>query len=206
MYNVKQAKILLKMIISKAEFLQGAVDFQNFPIFNLPEIGFIGRSNVGKSSLINSIMMRKNLARTSSTPGKTREINFYLVEKKWILVDMPGLGYATSGKTDRKRWATLNYTFLEKRESLNLVCVLIDSRHNPMDTDIALIEFLENIGRKFIIILTKCDKISKNNIEERKAQIEGLVSLCQYCLEVLPYSSTSGLGRVELIGIIKKMT
>jgi len=192
------------MIISKAEFLQGAVEESMFPITNYPEIGFIGRSNVGKSSLINSIVMRKNLARISSTPGKTREINFFLIENKWILVDMPGLGYASIGKTHRERWATLNYTYLEKRNSLKFVCVLIDSRHDPMEKDIALIEFLENISRKYLIILTKCDKISKQAIIERKEQLDNLVSLCNNCIEVLPYSSVSDLGRKELIGIIKK--
>jgi GTP-binding protein len=192
------------MIISKAEFLLGVTDKEKFPDFDFPEVGFIGRSNVGKSSLINSIVMRKNLARTSSAPGKTREINFFLVENKWILVDMPGLGYATIGKSHRENWAKLNYFFLENRESLKFVCVLIDCRHDPMETDIELIEFLENIERKYLIILTKCDKISKAAIQERKEQLENLVSLCKNCIEVLPYSSVSDLGRNELIGIIKK--
>jgi GTP-binding protein len=133
------------MIISKAEFIIGVAEENKFPTLNLPEIAFIGRSNVGKSSLINNIVMRKNLARISSAPGKTREINFFVVENKWLLVDMPGLGYATIGKSHRERWAELNYKYLEKRETLKFVCVLIDSRHEPMDTDIALIEFLENI-------------------------------------------------------------
>jgi len=192
------------MIISKAEFIIGVAEENKFPVLSLPEIAFIGRSNVGKSSLINSIVMRKNLARTSSAPGKTREINFFLVENKWILVDMPGLGYATIGKSHRERWAELNYKYLEQRESLKFVCVLIDSRHDPMNTDISLIEFLENIGRRYLIILTKCDKISTVAITERKKQIEGLTTLCQHCIEVLPYSSVSDLGRKELIGIIKK--
>jgi GTP-binding protein len=192
------------MIISKAEFIIGVAEENKFPILNLPEIAFIGRSNVGKSSLINNIVMRKNLARTSSAPGKTREINFFVVENKWILVDMPGLGYATIGKSYRERWAELNYKYLEQRESLKFICVLIDSRHDPMNTDIALIEFLENIGRKYLIILTKCDKISAKAITERTKQLEELTALCQHCIEVLPHSSVSGLGRNELIGIIKK--
>jgi len=191
------------MIISKAEFIIGVTEEKKLPVLNLPEIAFIGRSNVGKSSLINNIVMRKNLARKSSAPGKTREINFFAVENKWILVDMPGLGYATIGKTHRERWAELNFKYLEKREALKFVCVLIDSRHDPMNTDIELIEFLENIGRKYLVILTKCDKISTVAITERKKQLEHLTSFCQHCLEVLPHSSISGLGRNEMIGIIK---
>ncbi|MDR0926219.1 MAG: ribosome biogenesis GTP-binding protein YihA/YsxC [Ignavibacteria bacterium] len=194
------------MIISNAKFLLGVTEETKFPILNLPEIAFIGRSNVGKSSLINSIVMRKKLAKISAAPGKTREINFFSVEDKWILVDMPGLGYATIGKAHRERWATLNYAYLEKREPLKFVCVLIDSRHDPMDKDIELIEFLEGIGKEYLIVLTKCDKISKNVIEERKIQLEHITSLCEHCLEVLPYSSVTDLGRNEMLGIIKKMT
>ena len=193
-------------IISKAEFLVGVVDENKFPDFKLPEIAFIGRSNVGKSSLINNIVMRKKLAKISSTPGKTKEINFFKVENKWLLIDMPGLGYATIGKLQREKWTALNYAYMQNRKNLKFVCVLIDSRHNPMRTDIALIEFLENIGRKYLIILTKCDKISAASILERKQQLENLVAYCKNCIEVLPYSLVSGLGRNELIGIIKNNT
>ena len=192
-------------IISKAEFLLGVVDENKFPTFELPEVAFTGRSNVGKSSLINSIVMQKNLAKTSSAPGKTKEINFFKVENKWLLVDMPGFGYATIGKTHREKWANLNYFYLENRDNLKFVCVLIDSRHDPMQTDIALIEFLENVGKKYLIILTKCDKLSAANVSARKQQIENIVVHCENCIEVLPYSSVSGLGRGELVGIIKNM-
>jgi GTP-binding protein len=193
-------------IISNAEFILGVVDENRFPSFDLPEVAFIGRSNVGKSSLINNIVMRKHLAKISSAPGKTREINFFKVENKWLLVDMPGLGYATIGKSYREKWATLNYYYLQNRDDLKFVCILIDSRHDPMQTDIALIEFLENIGRKYLIVLTKCDKISNKNISARKQQIENLVVLCKNCIDVLPHSSMSGIGRNKLIGIIKHHT
>ncbi|MGI6369058.1 MAG: YihA family ribosome biogenesis GTP-binding protein [Ignavibacteria bacterium] len=188
----------------QATFIKGAVAPDQFPELNLPEVGFIGRSNVGKSSLINSIVMRKNLARISSTPGKTREINFFLVQEKWVLVDMPGYGYAAVGKSHRKKWAILNNIYIQERKPLKFVCILIDGRHDPMPIDLELIENLENIGRKYLIILTKCDKISKKNIVARKEQIENIVSLCNHCIEVLPYSTVSNLGRNELIGIIKK--
>ncbi len=191
------------MLIQKATFIKGALEPNQFPDLDMPEIGFIGRSNVGKSSLINSIVMRKNLARISSTPGKTREINFFVVEEKWVLVDMPGYGYAAIGKAHREKWAVLNNTYIQKRIPLKFLCTLIDGRHDPMPIDLELIEFLENINRKYLIIITKCDKLSKKAIEERKEQIEGIVSQCNNCIEVLPYSSVSKLGRKELLGIIK---
>lgn len=190
------------MIISKVEFIAGAVELEKMPVLNKPEIGFIGRSNVGKSSLINSIVMRKNIAHTSSAPGKTREINFYLVENRWVLVDMPGFGYATIGKTYKELWSKLNFAYLESREPLRLVCILMDSRHDPMEIDLALVERLENIGRKYAIILTKCDKLSKQAIIDREEQVRNIVSQCKNCVDVLPYSSVNGTGRRELIGII----
>lgn len=196
----------MAIVIPNAVFLLGATEMSQCPKYELPEIAFIGRSNVGKSSMINSIVMRKQLAFTSSAPGKTREINFFAVDDKWILVDMPGLGYATIGKQHREKWEKVNYEYLTKRENLKLVCVLVDSRHDPQKYDLALIEYLENIGKNYLLVMTKCDKLSAQAVVERKAQLDALVSQCQFCSEVLPYSSVSGLGRNELVGIIKKYT
>ncbi len=188
----------------RAEFILGAANSTQFPKINMPEAAFAGRSNVGKSSLINSLVLNKNLAKTSSTPGKTQQINFFNIESKWILADLPGFGYAAASKEDRKKWSELNYNYLESRENLKLVCSLIDSRHDPMDSDIALIERLENLGRDYLLILTKCDKISKKAVIDRKQQIEHLVSQCSHCREVLPYSSQTSMGRFELIAILNK--
>jgi len=195
------------MAISKiynAEFMLGCVKKEHFPNSDLPEIAFAGRSNVGKSSLINSFVHRKNLARISSTPGKTQEINFFSIDKKWILVDMPGFGYTSKGKNKKEQWAKLNFQYLEDRENLKLVCCLIDSRHDPQKHDLALIEWLENQEREYIIILTKCDKINLIQIEERMEQIKHLVSECQYNKEVISYSSVKEIGRKDLMGIVKK--
>jgi GTP-binding protein len=190
--------------VASANFLLGVTDRNKFPDFQMPEVAFIGRSNVGKSSLINSLVLRKNLARISSEPGKTREINFFCIDDAWILVDMPGLGYATIGKAHREKWAALNYYYLENRECLNFTCILIDGRHNPMQTDISLIEHLENLGKDYLIVLTKCDKLSNAAILERKSQLENLTSLCEHCIEVLPYSSVTNMGRNDLFGIIRR--
>lgn len=187
-----------------ADFVSGATTPEQFPELKYPEIAFIGRSNVGKSSLINSIVLRKNLARISSTPGKTQQINFFIVHSKWSFADLPGFGYASTGKDNRVKWEKLNNKYLETRINLVLTCMLIDSRHEPMEKDLGLIETLEILKRNYIIILTKTDKISKKNIEERKEQFNELVQKCSHCLEVLPYSTINNTGRNDLIGIIKR--
>lgn len=190
--------------IYNAEFMLGCTKQEQFPNSKLPEIAFAGRSNVGKSSLINSFVHRKNLARTSSTPGKTQEINFFSVDNKWILVDMPGFGYTSKGKQKKEQWAKLNFDYLQNRENLKLVCVLIDSRHDPQKHDLSLIEWLENNQKKYLIILTKCDKIKPTQINERLEQITHLVSQCNFNHEVISYSSVKEIGRKELMAIVKK--
>jgi GTP-binding protein len=188
----------------EASFFTGASAPVHFPPTKLSEIAFVGRSNVGKSSLINSIVRRKQLALTSSTPGKTQQINFFSVENQWMLVDLPGFGYASVGKAKRLEFSKLNYSYLEQREQLRMVCMLIDSRHDPGTIDIGLIEWLEDNGIRYTIILTKCDKIKTLEVEERKKQIQDLVQYCSHCVDVLPYSSVSNLGREQLWGIIKR--
>jgi len=188
----------------QTEFILGAAKKEQFPNIGKPEAAFCGRSNVGKSSLLNSIVLRKNIARTSSTPGKTQQINFYNVEDKWVLADLPGFGYAAIGKKYREVWSELNWNYLQKQDCLKLVCVLIDSRHDPMATDLNIIEQLENLNKKYLIILTKCDKINKKAVAQRKQQLEDLTALCNNCIEVLPYSSVKLQGRDELLAIFKK--
>ncbi len=189
--------------INNPKFLKGVVKPEDFPKLNKPEIAFIGRSNVGKSSLINSIVMQKRLAYTSNTPGKTQEINFFSIDDKWILVDMPGYGYAATSKQNRKKWLNLNNLYLLKRKELKFTSILIDSRHDPMDIDLELIERLENFQKKYLIILTKCDKISNKEIIERKEQLKHITSNCKYCINIITYSSVTNLGRKELLKLIK---
>ena len=127
------------MYIKKADFIGGTNKLEDLPKTSHPEVAFAGRSNVGKSSLINSIVNRKNLAHISSNPGKTRQINLYTVEDKWVLVDMPGYGYAAVSKADRQQWSDMMKTYFLKRENFKMVCVLVDSRHDPMDSDLGMI-------------------------------------------------------------------
>ena len=194
----------MEMNALNASFILAASVKEHFPHSTLPEIAFAGRSNVGKSSLLNSIVLRKSLAKISSTPGKTQTINFFNVEDRWMLVDMPGFGYAQASKSKREDWFKMNREYLVGRENLVLVASLIDSRHDPMESDIAFIEWMETNQIPYLIILTKCDKISAKLLAARKEQVEHLVTHCEYALEVLPYSSVTNLGRDQLIGIIKK--
>ncbi len=194
------------MYIRKADFIAGTNKIEDLPQTTYPEIAFAGRSNVGKSSLINNLVNRKNLAHISSNPGKTRQINLYSVEDKWVLVDLPGYGYAAVSKADRLQWSEMTKTYFLKRANLKMVCVLVDSRHDPMDSDLGMFEWLENNGLKYLVVLTKCDKITKTAIEERKLQIETFLQLCHNLVEVLPFSAVSGLGKNELVAIIKKNT
>lgn len=186
------------------EFTKGATGPEDFPRPVLPEIAFVGRSNVGKSSLLNSLILRKNLAHTSNEPGKTRQINFYRVEKKWSFVDLPGFGYAAVSKEEREFWSNMNLDYLRDRKNLQLVCLLMDSRHDPMEIDLGLIEWLEDCSRTYVILLTKIDKVSSNDIKERVKQIKNLTVNCKHLIEILPYSAKSKIGREQLIAIIKK--
>lgn len=187
----------------KAEFQIGAAKASQFPNTSYQEIAFTGRSNVGKSSLLNNLVNNKKMAKVSSTPGKTQQINFFIVEDKWIFADLPGFGYAKVSKKERGKWQDLNMEYLTTREQLVLTCLLVDSRHDPMKTDLAMMEWLENNDRQFVVILTKCDKISQNELDGRVEQVRGLLQHCQNAIDVIPYSSTKNIGRSNLLGLLK---
>jgi GTP-binding protein len=192
------------MDVLQAEFILGATKPEHFPASRLPEVAFIGRSNVGKSSLLNSLVRRKNLAHVSSTPGKTQQINFFTVGSHWTFVDLPGFGYAKASKQEREQWAMLAKDYLQHRKQLRLICFLIDSRHDPSGLELGLIEELEMIGRRFVIILTKKDKISPKAMQERELQLRDVTQFCQHCADILPYSSLAGDTRANLLAIIKR--
>ena len=187
----------------KAEFQTGAVKSSQFPNTAYQEIAFTGRSNVGKSSLLNNLVNNKKLAKVSSTPGKTQQINFFIIEDKWLFADLPGFGYAKASKKDRGKWLDLNMEYLSTRNQLVLTCLLVDSRHDPMKTDLAMMEWLENNDREFVVILTKCDKISQNDVDARVEQVRGLLQHCKNAIDVIPYSSTKNIGRNNLLGLLK---
>ncbi len=163
------------MIIKSAEFIKSSQKWQECPEPNLPEYAFIGRSNVGKSSLINAMMNRKDLAKTSQTPGKTQLINHFIVNDEWYLTDLPGYGYAKVSKVQRKDFEKLIINYILNRKNLVNLFVLVDSRHTPQKIDLEFMQWCGESGIPFSVVFTKADKLKPNavkkNIEEYQKQL-----------------------------------
>ena len=147
------------LFAQEAVFISGAADYDGVPVTRVPEIAFVGRSNVGKSSLINSLTGRRTLARTSNTPGRTQQINFFQILDALMLADLPGYGYAKASKTEIERWTTMIFDYLRGRAPLRRVCLLIDARHGLKDSDIGVMKDLDTAAVSYQIVLTKCDKV-----------------------------------------------
>ena len=184
------------MKITKAFLLGSAYHWEQMPAPELPEFGFIGRSNVGKSSLINSLVGQKKLAYTSNTPGKTRLMHFYMVNHQYVLVDLPGYGYAKVSQTDRAFWEERLRRYLKERPNLACALHLIDARHGPLENDLEMAEWMWRQDIRRCAVLTKIDKISKNAIAKTVAQTAQLLRLEKGL--VLPVSAQKGTGRDEL--------
>lgn len=198
------------VIITQARYLASAVRKDQYPAEKKPEFVFIGRSNVGKSSLINSLTRVKNLARVSSQPGKTQTINFYELGAKlpgeeerrsFYLVDLPGYGYAKTGKEKRKLWSAFIEEYLKTSEQLQFVCQLIDIRHAPMASDIEMFQWLVRAGIPVLVIATKADKIGKQARMTQVREIQKALGVPD--LSVLPYSSLKNEGRSELLDVLR---
>ena len=194
------------MPIQQAEYLQSAVDWRKCPPPTLPEYAFIGRSNVGKSSLINMLTKNNSLAKISSKPGKTQTINHFIIDNSWYLVDLPGYGYAGVSKTQREKWAAMIDQYFQKRENLQLVFVLIDSRLEPQRNDINFINQLGENGIPFSIVFTKTDKISNAQVQRNVQLFKN--KMLETWEELPPYFLTSaetGKGREELYNYISEL-
>ncbi|MBE6106337.1 ribosome biogenesis GTP-binding protein YihA/YsxC [Anaerovibrio lipolyticus] len=198
-----------KVIITQGKYLASAVKTEQYPEIHRKEIVFIGRSNVGKSSLINSLTRVNQLARVSSQPGKTQTINFYEIGAKidddperrdFYLVDLPGYGYAKTGAQRRKIWSKFINEYLLGSEDLQFVCQLIDSRHEPMASDVEMFRWLVEHNLPVLVIATKVDKLSKNAVAKNISQIKRSLGVPE--LDVLPYSSVKNVGREELLNVI----
>ncbi len=181
------------MRYDKAEFKAAYGTFGQLPDSDLPEIAFAGRSNVGKSSLLNKLFGRKNLARVSSVPGKTITINFYELENV-NFVDLPGYGYAKVAKTEKDRWAEMMEGYFNSDRNIKLVVQLVDMRHPPTKDDIMMMEFLQSNGYDFIVVMTKSDKLKKK--KDYMARIEGSKQEMSFVPEerLIPFSSENGQG------------
>ncbi len=160
------------MKIHSAEFLLSASTTRQFPAATLPEIAFAGRSNVGKSTLINSLLNRKKLVKTSSTPGKTQLINFFKINDQFYFVDLPGYGYAKVPESVRRKWQNLVEAYLSERETLRNVVLIIDCRHNPTVQDRQLLEWLEYYQRPSLIVASKIDKLKRGQVQKHLQKIK----------------------------------
>lgn len=182
------------MKITSAEFVKSAFSYEHWIEDDRPEIAFLGRSNVGKSSLINSLLQRKGLARTSNTPGRTQSINYFLINDAFYFVDLPGYGYAKVSKSMRADWGVMAEEYLSQREQLVLCVQLIDSRHDPTKLDLQLNEWLNFNGKPHLAVATKTDKLSTNQLSKQLKAIR----LALKFSDVIAYSAETGKGRDEV--------
>ena len=189
------------MIVKKAEFITSAAKPQQYPAPGVKEIAFAGRSNVGKSSLINLLVGRKALAKVSSSPGKTRTINFFNINDTFRIVDLPGYGFAKVSKAEQESWGRMMETYLSKREDLAAVILLVDSRHEPTAQDVQMYEWLQYYGLSGIVAATKTDKISRNELNKNISVIRKKLSMDPDDI-VLPVSSLKRTGVDELSAVI----
>jgi GTP-binding protein len=192
-------------MIEEIEFTKSVFNKAGFPKPNIPEIALSGRSNVGKSTFINSLFSRKNIAKTSSAPGKTRSVNFYLVNKLFYLVDLPGYGFAKVSKEERNSWNKLINDYFSGGRKIKLVIHFIDSRHKPTATDIELNNYLKELSFPYIVILNKIDKLKQSELSVLNREV------CNIFHEVVPgenlfyYSAVKGTGRIAVQKKIKSL-
>jgi len=192
------------MIIKKAELVAVAVKKNQYPEDNKKEIAFAGRSNVGKSSLLNLMVNRKNLARVSGSPGKTRTINFYQINDDFRIVDLPGYGYAKVSKSVTEGWGDMIEAYLSGRQRLLKVVQLVDIRHTPSSQDIQMYEWLKHYGMDGIVVATKSDKVSKNEMTKGISEIRKTLGLSAED-KVIPVSSLKRTGYEELIQVLDRL-
>lgn len=189
------------LIIRSLEFVGGLASIGGWrPPTDLPEIAFAGRSNVGKSSLLNKVLKRRSFARVSKTPGRTREINFFKVNDTFLLADLPGYGYAKVSKTRSAEWGPLIESYLRSTGNLRGVVQLLDVRHDPTDDDRQMLDFLADVGVPAMFVATKTDKLSKLAVSKRVSDLAIILQVDED--HIIPFSAQTGEGRDELAGAI----
>ena len=187
--------------LHNVEFLRSAVKESDFPFDSLPQIVFAGKSNVGKSSVINKLLNRKNFARVSAQPGKTIHINYFTIDKQLYFVDLPGYGYASVAKTERARWGKLMEDFFADPARITLGVMIVDARHKPTADDETMAAWFHSTGCPMVVVANKCDKLKKSEIEPNLARIRATLLLPDDAV-LLPFSAEKGTGREALLGEI----
>ena len=187
--------------VNNASFVRSAARPEDFPRDALPQIAFAGRSNVGKSSVINRLLNRKNFARVGAAPGKTTHINYFRIDDAFYLVDLPGYGYAKVSKAERDRWGRLMELWFADNGLMTLGIMIVDARHKPTADDCTMAEWFKASGRPFAVVANKLDKLKKSEIEPNLARIRETLELADD-VKLIPFSAEKGDGRQELLGLI----
>lgn len=184
--------------LQKTEFIRSAAGEKDFPKDGLPQVVFSGRSNVGKSSVINKLLLRKNFARVGAAPGKTVHINYFLVDERLYLVDLPGYGYAKVSHSEKERWGRLIETWFNDSSLMTLGVMIVDSRHKPTADDCVMAEWFKYSGKPFLVVANKLDKLKKSEVEPNMARIRETLDISDN-VKVIPFSAEKGDGRQELL-------
>ncbi len=187
--------------LQKSEFIKSAAAPKDFPRDRMPQVAFSGRSNVGKSSVINRLLNRKNFARVGASPGKTTHINYFEIDKTFYLVDLPGYGYAKVSKTERARWGRLMEEYFADPELMTLGVMIVDSRHKPTADDCTMAQWYRDAGCPVIVVANKLDKLKKSEIAPNIQRIRETLELSDD-VEIIPFSAEKGEGRQDLINAI----
>ncbi len=192
------------MNIKNAKYELTAVKPGQYPLHSLPEIALVGRSNVGKSSIINTLLNKKNLARVAAEPGRTRQINFYNIDDALYFADLPGYGYARVSKAEKNSWAEMIETYLNSRKQLKLIIMLVDIRHAPSDDDQTMFDWLVSQDRARLVVATKLDKITRSQIFQRLQDIHSTLAMNEG-ETLIPFSAVTGQGRDEIWNQIRRI-
>lgn len=194
---------MMNVNLQKAEFVRSAAKAGDFPRDGLPQVAFAGRSNVGKSSVINRLLNRKNFARVGAAPGKTTHINYFLIDGKFYLVDLPGYGYAKVSKAEKERWGRLMEEWFADNGLMTLGIMIVDARHKPTADDCTMAQWFKASGRPFAVAANKLDKLRKSDIIPNLARIRETLELDE-SVTVIPFSAEKGDGKQELLDLILK--
>lgn len=187
--------------LQNADFVRSAVNRKDFPRDGMVQVAFAGRSNVGKSSVINRLLNRKNFARVGAAPGKTIHINYFRIDKAFYLVDLPGYGYAKVSKGERDRWGRLMEEYFADPELMTLGVMIVDSRHKPTADDCTMAQWYKDAGRPFVVVANKLDKLKKSQIEPNLQEIRQTLALDED-VPLIPFSAEKGTGRQDLLNLI----
>lgn len=185
----------------RAEFVRSAAGPRDFPRDRLPQVAFAGRSNVGKSSVINRLLNRKNFARVGSAPGKTTHINYFRIDEKLYLVDLPGYGYAKVSQQEKERWAGLIQSWFDDPSLMSLGLLIVDARHKPTADDQGMANYFKSTGRPWAVVANKLDKLKKSELESNLALIRETLELPED-VKLIPFSAEKGTGKEELLRLI----